>query len=259
MKIKHTTFIGLASLALLGACGGSGQSTTEAQNPPTADSVATTTPAAPQDNVLSADEQAQGFQLLFDGQTLGGWHTYLKDSATGWQAEGGVLSSPGGTGDLVSNQEYDHFELRFDWKIGPGGNSGVFYYVLEDPKYKSTYESGPEYQLIDDQGYKDPLKDVQKSGANYDMQPPSQLAAKPPGEWNAGRIVVDNGQVEHWLNDTKVVAYTYGDEAWKKAVAASKFAKWPYATPHPKGKLALQDHGDPVSFKNVRIKVLPAK
>ncbi len=250
-KMKTTKqLLGIASLALLTACGSSGQ-------PPEIKEAAADSTQMTTDNILTTSELADGFQLLFDGKSLQGWHLYLKDSASGWKIEDGVLITPGGTGDLVTNAEYENFELLFDWKIQKGGNGGVFYYIIEDPKHKTTYETAPEYQLIDDVGYPAPLKEVQKSGANYDMIAPNPLAAKTPGEWNAGRIVVNNGQIEHWLNGTKVVAYTYGDDAWKQNVAASKFAKWGYATPHTKGKIGLQDHGDPVSFKNIKLKVLP--
>jgi Domain of Unknown Function (DUF1080) len=257
--MKTTHYWGLWALtglmAGLASCGGAPPTDQAAQ---TTDSTALVPPPAvePPANTLSPDETAAGYRLLFDGQNLAGWHTYKKDSAVGWKVEGDALTSPGNTGDLVSNEEFEHFELVFDWKITAGGNSGVFYFVDENPKYKYTFESGPEYQLIDDNGYPDSLTNLQKSGANYDVHAPSSFRAKAPGEWNSGKLVVNRGKIEHWLNGEKVVEYEYGGDDWKKRVAASKFAKWPYATPHTKGKLALQDHGHPVFFRNVKIKIL---
>ncbi|MCU0450313.1 MAG: DUF1080 domain-containing protein [Bernardetiaceae bacterium] len=242
-------------VAALPSCGGAPSSTEQTTAIDSA-SLVSVPPVAPLANTLTAEETAAGYRLLFDGQSLAGWHTYKKDSATGWKIEGETLTTPGNTGDLVSNEEFENFELVFDWKITAGGNSGVFYFVDENPKYNNTFDSGPEYQLIDDNGYPDSLTNMQKSGANYDVHPPSSFKANPPGEWNTGKIVVNRGKIEHWLNGEKVVDYEYGSDDWKKRVAASKFAKWPYATPHTKGKLALQDHGHPVYFRNVKVKTL---
>lgn len=203
------------------------------------------------------------WKKLFDGKTTKGWHSYRSDEVKGWMVMGGALMTHGGSGDLVTNEEYENFELEFDFKIPAKKNSGVIYKVLEDPK-NATYFSGPEYQIIDDEGYPPfndggkmvSLNDKQKTGANYDMQAPSQWVAKPVGQWNTGRIVINNNHIEHWLNGVKVVDYEYGSEAWKAQLAKSKFAKWTYATPHAKGRIALQDHGDEVWFRNMRIRTL---
>lgn len=200
---------------------------------------------------------------LFDGKTTKGWHSYHADEVKGWMVMGGALMTHGGSGDLVTNEEYGDFELEFDFKIPPKMNSGIIYKVIEDPK-NATYYSGPEYQVIDDDGYPPfndngkmvKLNDKQKTGANYDMQAPGQWVAKPAGEWNKGKIIVKDNHIEHWLNGVKVVEYDYGSDAWKAQLAKSKFAKWPYATPHAKGKIALQDHGDEVWFNNIRIRSL---
>ena len=208
-------------------------------------------------NVLTEEENKEGFKILFNGSDLKGWHCYLKDSISGWKVENGILFGPGKTGaDLVSNDDYENFELRFDWKISAKGNSGLIYKVIEDKKFKKTYETGPEYQLIDDENYPAKLKDVQKSGANYDMAAPLKKAVKPAGEWNEGKIIVNQNHIEHWLNGVKVVDYIYGNDDWKKAVAKSKFSKFEYANAHSKGKLAVQDHRDEVYLKNIRIKTL---
>lgn len=203
------------------------------------------------------------WENLFDGKAIKGWHSYHSNEVKGWMVMGGSLMTHGGSGDLVTNEDYGDFELEFEFKIPPKKNSGVIYKVIEDQK-NATYYSGPEYQVIDDEGYPPfndggkmvKINDKQKTGANYDMQAPSQWLAKPAGEWNKGRIVIKNNHIEHWLNGVKVVEYDYGSDSWKVQLAKSKFAKWAYATPHTKGKIALQDHGDEAWYRNIRIRTL---
>lgn len=216
--------------------------------------------------ILLTQSQAQKGQWvsLFDGKTTTGWHSYNKKDIKGWMAMGGSLMTHGKSGDIVSDKEYENFDLEFEFKASPKGNSGVLYKVIENPKYETVWNSGPEYQVIDDEGYPPyndngkmvKITDKQKTGANYDMDPPAKFVAKAPGEWNKGRILVNKNHIEHWVNGVKVVEYEYGSEAWKKKLAVSKFSKLPYATPHAKGHLALQDHGDMVSYRNIRIKEL---
>lgn len=194
---------------------------------------------------------------LFDGKTTNGWHSWHETKVKGWHVMGGVLMSHGGNGDLVTDKEYENFELTFEFKAAPKGNSGVIYKVIEAPELSATYMSGPEYQIIDDKNYPDPIKDVQKTAANYDMQPPADLTVvKPAGEWNTGKILVKDNHVEHWLNGKKMVEYEYGSADWQQMVGKSKFANWEFAKAHAKGKIALQDHGDMVSFKSIKIKEL---
>ena len=201
----------------------------------------------------------KGWTTLFDGSSLAGWHTYKKTEVAGWVIENGALTTDGKGGDLVTDKEYGDFILEFEFKVSPKGNSGVVYKVQErgtDPAYGATYSSGPEYQLIDDVNYPAKLNETQKTGANYDIHPPKTLASKPAGEWNKGSIEIKKNKITHKVNGKVVVQYTYGDQTWKDAVAKSKFAKWPYAQPHATGKIALQGHNDPVSFKNIKIKEL---
>ncbi|AQG81051.1 3-keto-disaccharide hydrolase [Spirosoma montaniterrae] len=204
---------------------------------------------------------------LFDGKTIKGWHSYHKTGVVGWYVEDGAMTPDGTGGDLVTDNEYENFELEFEFKIPKGSNSGVIYKVTDSPDIATTYMSGPEYQVIDDRGYewKDKdgklikLDDKQLTGAAYDVVPPSNKdLTKPAGEWNKGRIVVSNNHVEHYLNGEKVVEYDYGSPDWKERVAKSKFAKWPYATPHAKGKIALQNHSpkERVWYRNVKIREL---
>ena len=208
--------------------------------------------------------QTDEWETLFDGKTTQGWHAYRPDNEKKWMVMSGALMSHGGSGDLVTDKEYENFELEFEFKIPPKANSGVIYKVVEDPK-NATYYSGPEYQIIDDKNYPPfndggkmvTLNDRQKTGAAYDMYAPSKLdAVKPAGEWNSGRIIVKDDHVEHWLNGEKVVDYEYGSDDWKEHLAKSKFKNWDYATPHAKGKIAFQDHGDEVWYRNIRIREL---
>ncbi|MDX2246946.1 MAG: DUF1080 domain-containing protein [Bacteroidia bacterium] len=207
-------------------------------------------------NELTAQEKADGWQLLFDGKTASGWHSYLRDSVAGWTVAEGLLSTVGGNGDLVSDETYENFELAVEWKVEPKGNSGIFFGVTEDTMYHSTYETGPEFQIIDDANYPDPLADNQKSGANYALHAPSELAARPAGEFNTTTIIVNQGKVEHWLNGKKVVSYELWTPEWEAMVAKTKFASMPGYGKDKKGHLALQDHGDGVTFRNIKIKLL---
>jgi hypothetical protein len=221
-------------------------------------------------------QKAQTWQTLFDGKSISGWHNYNKQDISGWVIEKGALTPDGTGGDLVTDKEYENFVLEFEFKIPPASNSGVLYKVIETPEIKRTVFSAPEYQIIDDEGYifrgskGEPikvdangdslkLKATQLTGANYDMNPPlDRMAVKKPGSWNKARIVVSNNHIEHYLNGKKVVDYMYGDESWKALVAKSKYAEWPYASPHSKGKIALQNHNarEKVWFRNIRVKEL---
>ncbi len=205
---------------------------------------------------------------LFDGKTIKGWHSYHKEGVVGWYVEDGAMTPDGTGGDLVTDREYENFEFEFEFKLPPNSNSGIIYKVTESPDLKSTYMSGPEYQIIDDRGYvwKDKagkrlqLGQKQLTGAAYDLVPPADTnLVKPIGAWNKGRILVNNNHVEHYLNGKKVVTYAYGSDDWKAMVAKSKFANWvAYATPHAKGKIALQNHSssERVWYRNVKIREL---
>jgi hypothetical protein len=203
---------------------------------------------------------------LFDGKTITGWHSYHKNGVVGWSVEDGAMTPDGTGGDLVTDKAYENFDLEFEFKIPKGSNSGVIYKVEDRPDIHSTYMSGPEYQVIDDVGFewiengkKINLANSQLTGAGYDMYEPADLSLnKPVGEWNKGRIVINNNRIEHYLNGKKVVDYQYGSDDWKIRLAKSKFAKWPYATPHAKGHIALQCHSpkEKVWYRNIRIKEL---
>ncbi len=213
---------------------------------------------AQSDNTLTKKEKKEGWTLLFDGKTLKGWKGFKDRAAAGWQVENGQLMCKEGNiqgrSDLITTAMYENFELKIDWKIAPKHNSGIIYMVTEEAG--ATYETGPEYQLIDDLGYPDPLKDVQLSGANYDMNPPAEKVAKPAGEYNETRILVNKGHVEHWLNGVKVVEYELWTPEWEQTRANSKWKDVATYGQSASGYLALQDHGGGVWFKNIKLRKL---
>jgi hypothetical protein len=194
---------------------------------------------------------------MFDGKTLDGWRNFREDTITGWIVEDGTLKALGLgsdlTGDIVSEKQYINFELTLDWKIAPQGNSGILYLVLEDT-FKTVYSTGPEYQLIDDASFPEPLEEWQKTGANYAMHVAVNKELKPAGEWNTAKILVDEGHVEHWLNGSKVVEYDLWTEEWKALVAAGKWKDYPGYGSARTGHIALQDHGSIAWFRNIKIR-----
>lgn len=202
------------------------------------------------DNTLTAAETAAGWRLLFDGKSTDGWRTFRKPTADWKVVDGALAPDPKTSGDLITNDQFGSFELSFDWKIAPKGNSGVMYRVTEAGE--RSYYSGPEYQVLDNSRGEPPL---QRAGALYDLYAPAVDATKPVGEYNQARLIVKGDQVEHWLNGQKVAAYDLGSAEFKAKVAASKFKTWPFAT-SPTGHIALQNHGDDVWYKNLKVRVL---
>lgn len=205
---------------------------------------------------LSPEEQAAGWRTLFDGVTTSGWRGYRRpDMPSGWRAVDGALTRVAGGGDIVTVDQFANFELALEWKVASGGNSGIFYRVVEGPEH--TYESGPEMQVLDDAQHRDGGSRLTSAGALYGLYPAAAGAVKPAGEWNAARIVVNGSHVEHWLNGVKVVEAEMGSPDWEKRVRESKFNEWPTFARAERGHIALQDHGDWVAYRNIKIKVLP--
>ena len=207
--------------------------------------------------------QNSDLQTLFDGKSLSGWHAFNKPGEIkNWTIEDGAMVCLGAAvgdsgGDIVSDKEYDNFELSWDWKIDKGGNSGVMYHVIESSKYKAPYETGPEYQLIDDDGYPDKLENWQKTGADYAMNIPNdKKKVNPVGEWNTSKIIFNKGHVEHWLNGEKIIEFEAGNEKWIKEKEQGKWKDFPDYGSIKKGRISLQDHGNKAYFKNITIKEL---
>jgi len=211
-------------------------------------------------NTLSAAEKSAGWRLLFDGATSAGWHLYGGGRVVGWEiADGALVALAQDDGhDIVTDDEFENFELVVDWKLSARANSGIFYHVVEQG-YKVIYASGPEYQIIDDDGWPSRLEEWQHTGANYAMHPPLARAAKPVGEWNHTRILVNRGHVEHWLNGAKTADYVMWTPEWEKLVAAGKWKDYPGYGRARKGRIGLQDHGNKVWFRNIKVRVIPAR
>ncbi|MGY3052905.1 hypothetical protein ACVWYG_001101 [Pedobacter sp. UYEF25] len=203
----------------------------------------------------------KGYQQLSKGATIKGWHTYNKNVVgAAWTTNDGVFhldpTVKDGGGDLVTDKEYSNFDLTYDWKVAPGSNSGLIFYVHEDPKYSETYTTGIEMQVIDNDGHPDGKNPKHRAGDLYDLISSSSEPVKPVGEWNRARIVSDKGNLTLFLNGVQVVKTTMWDESWSKLVAGSKFANWKDWGTFHKGKIALQDHGGEMWYKNISIKEL---
>jgi hypothetical protein len=213
---------------------------------------------ATQENTLSAEEQKAGWKLLFDGKTSAGWRGYKKDKCPdGWKVEGGALARVGGGGDIVTVEAYDNFELALEWKVAEGGNSGIMYRVAETEG--ASYMTGPEYQLLDNKKHGDGKSTLTSAGSCYALYAPTKDVTKPAGQWNQARILVQVNHVEHWLNGERIVTYELGSDDWNKRVAASKFKDWPQFGKVARGHILLQDHGDRVEFRNIKIRPMGSK
>ncbi|MEI2432587.1 DUF1080 domain-containing protein [Lysobacter yananisis] len=198
-----------------------------------------------------------GFVALFDGRSTQGWHLYGRrgEPVAGWSVRDGALVRSGAGGDLVSDAQFGDFELRLEWKIAPGGNSGVFYRVRENDE--PVYHSALEYQVLDDRRHPDARNGADRlAGALYGLYPPARAAARPAGQWNAARIVARGDRVEHWLNGVRVAAFEIGSRDWNARLARSKFKDWPGFAGARRGAIALQDHGDEVAYRRIEIRAL---
>ena len=207
-------------------------------------------------STLTDEQRAAGWRPLFDGATTAGWRGYHQDSVPGgWQVVDGALTRVAQAGDLVTDDEYESFDLVLEWMVPPGGNSGVMYHISDDGE--RTYSTGPEMQVLDDSGHADGGSRLTAAGAAYAIYPAAPGAVKPAGEWNSARLVVNGAHVEHWLNGTKVVEYELWSPDWEARVKASKFADAAGYGRATRGRIGLQDHGDRVAFRNILIRPLP--
>ena len=217
------------------------------------------TSATEEATTTSAQPEKSEWISLFDGSSLDAWRDY-KGQTISWKIEDGALTTDGGIGDIVTKDTFDNFELEFDWKISEAGNSGVLYLVQDGEAYQQAHETGPEYQIIDADNFTKkndyPLEETQKTAANYALHTAEGASMKPLQEYNHGKIVVNDGHVEHWLNGKKVVAYDLWTDAWKQQVAQTKFKDMPGYGASKEGHIALQDHQDRVWFRNIRVKRL---
>ena len=206
----------------------------------------------------------KGWKSLFDGKSKKGWHIY-RGEATGeyWQVEDGILmfvpiNKPGVKtgGDLTSDEEYENYHLSLEWKISEGGNSGIIFGVKEDSMYKKSYLTGMEMQVLDNDKHPDAKIIKHRAGDLYDLISSTKENLKPVGEWNQAEVIYNNNTLQLILNGETVVSTTVGDENWDKLVAGSKFRTMKGFGTFRKGRIVLQDHGDKVWYRNIKLKQL---
>ena len=207
-------------------------------------------------NTLTDAEREAGWELLFDGHSTDGWRGYMMDAMPdGWQVLDGELTLVGRGRDIITVEQFQNFELALEWKIERGGNSGIFFHAVEGPQ--QVYMGAPEMQILDDANHADGRSALTSVGSNYALHPAPRGLARPVGEWNSVRILVDGAHVEHWLNGVRAVEYELGSADWKERVAASKFNEWPEYGQASTGHIGLQEHGDWVAFRNIKVRRLP--
>jgi len=205
-------------------------------------------------NTLTAAEKAAGWTLLFDGTSMKGWHLYQKPGqTTGWEAKDGMLVKTATTGDLMSDRQFGSFEMTLEWKIESKGNSGIFFWATEGTEV--VYQNAPEIQVLDNVGHRDGLSPLTSAGALYGLAPASPDLVKPLGEWNQVRVQVTGAIVETWFNGTKIADQVdFDSRAFKAQVAKTKFAQWPTYGLARKGSIGLQEHGNMIWYRNIKIR-----
>jgi hypothetical protein len=242
MRGRSPVFIPGIVIAVAWACGGG------AQNAQMSTSESGTSQAA------AASDQP-GWTVLFDGSSTGTWRGFKQnDLPDGWQIADGALTRVGPGGDIITRDQFGDFELELEWNVAPGGNSGIMFRVTEADS--NTYRTGPEMQVLDDAAHVDGKNRLTSAGSNYGLHAAPAGVVKPAGEWNQVRLVVRGAHVEHWLNGQKVVEYELWSPDWEAKVKASKFAAWPGYGRATRGHIALQDHGDRVAYRNIRVRAL---
>jgi len=222
--------------------------------------------AAMQDSVTVETAPVEEWISLFDGQTLNGWSKYGGgEVGKAWKIENGELYldatnkagwQTGDGGDIVTNEEFENFHLKYEWKIAQNGNSGVMFFVHESPEFQYPWNTGPEMQVLDNAGHPDAKIISHRAGDLYDLIVSSEETVKPYGEWNQAEIIANNGKLDLLLNGKTIVSTTMWTPEWEALIAKSKFKDMDGFGKYKKGKIALQDHGDLVSFRNIVIKKL---
>lgn len=224
-------------------------------------------------NTLTDQEKVDGWELLFDGETLNGWrgigiasipegHWIIEDGSIKKVASGNVPLRPDGQplkgGDLMTDKTYNNFELSFEWKISSGGNSGVKYNVIEQVSIDrgSSNALGYEYQVLDNDNHSDNVNPTHRAASLYDMIKAKGISLKPVGEFNSAKIVFNNNHGEHWLNGKKVVEYDIDTQEFEELFQKSKYHEHPEFTKHKIAHIILQDHGDDCWYRNIKIKEL---
>jgi hypothetical protein len=256
--IKNTAIV--LSVVFMAACNNSGKT---GENKTGTD---TTKPKTAM-NVLTDAQKADGWQLLFDGQTTKGWHKYGGEAVgSAWKIADGALYLDTtqkdnwqikGGGDIASDEEFENFHLKLEWRIAKDGNSGIMFNVHEDStKYKYPWETGPEMQVLDNDGHEDGKIKKHRAGDLYDLISCSKETVKPVGEWNEAEIKCQNGKLDFYLNGENVVSTELWTDAWKELLKTSKWKGYKDFATYKKGHIALQDHGCMVWYRNIMIKRL---
>ncbi len=220
-----------------------------------------------QDNTLTDQEKKDGWKLLYDGHSTEGWHRYGKQGqgSGAWKGDSGSLHLEATTkagyqvkdgGDIITNDEFTSFDLKLEWQISRNGNSGIMICVKEEPQYKESWNTGPEIQVLDNDGHSDGKIPKHRAGNLYDLIAASSEPIKPVGEWNQVEIKLNNGKLDIFMNGVNVVSTTMWDEQWWALVKGSKFKDMPGFSKFKTGHIALQDHGNSVWYRNVRIRPL---
>jgi 3-keto-disaccharide hydrolase len=217
----------------------------------------------PKPNTLSDEEKKAGFRLLFDGRTTDGWRGYnMKEMPPGWKAIDGILTrvaggaggkGAGGGDDIITKDQFDNFELKLQWRVGKGVNSGILYRAKEGAV--TSWHVTPEMQVLDNVGFGDPSP-LHHAGALYDLYAPAKDTTRPISEWNDVRLIANGNHIEHWLNGVKVVECEIGSPDWNERLAKSKFKDKPDFAKATKGHICLQDHSGKIEYRNIKLRPL---
>jgi hypothetical protein len=242
----------VAAAVLVGGCASTRQSANQVAD----ESVAATATHSAGGVVETNSADSAGWRVLFDGKSLAAFRGYKLDTIpSGWSIVDGTLTKSGSVGDLVTRDRFANFELSFDWRLGPGGNSGVLYRVTEE--YDHPYWSGPEYQLLDDAGHPDGKSRLTAAGSDYALYPSPAGVVKPANQWNSSLLVVKGNHVQHWMNGQKLLEYDLLSPDWEAKVKASKFGAWPDYGRAKTGYISIQgDHDGVLSLRNIKVREL---
>ena len=214
-------------------------------------------------NSLTPEEKQAGWRLLFDGRTTAGWRGYKATTVpASWRVENGSLlarrTEGESSGDIITVDQFADFELVWEWKMTAGNNSGVIYRATEEKA--NVWETGPEYQILDNQRHLDGLNPLSSAGACYSAFPPAKDMTRPLGQWNQSRIIARGSHIEHWMNGEKLLEYEIGSRSWQAHVKTSKFFPSAYGQSNwgkvPKGHIGLQDYGGAIEFHGIKLRVI---
>lgn len=220
----------------------------------------------PKEEAKAVEQAPSEWISLFNGENFEGWEMYGEEPIMEqWAVVDGTIVCNQGLGEensgfnrsIMTTQDFDNFEFELEYKIAKGGNSGIFYHVVESAEFGHDYMTGPEYQVLDDEFSRSESEAYKMAASNYSMHAAAETKKPNPFmEWNKVKIIYNNGHVEHWLNDEKVVEFNEGSEEYKEVLAKSKWANTPSYAASKTGRFSLQNHGDEVYYRNIRVRPL---